>query len=267
MTTKLEEYIGEGYTIPVQLKVNDELLRYVQQAVLDLKYRNPQLYLRDLIYGHAKGSICQEFRRNPEGIPKESLQESLDNQGIPVNHSNQTELVGIPTETPVKQVELPQLASNSNDELPKSVNELSQLTGKSNDELPKSVNELLQLTGKSIDELDKSEVDMSQVEIIEDYVPKEISATQYRMYVRRLEYENAKLIDALKECYAVLEGKQKQGDLSAMLYQSELGIHQIISWAWSNFQQFFPNQDLRQTLTLSVRNFYPSFPFFKLPNQ
>lgn len=108
---------------------------------------------------------------------------------------------------------------------------------------------------------------MSQVEIIEDYVPEGISATQYRMYVRRLEDENVKLTDALKVCHKALEGSQKQGDLSAMLYQSELGIHQIISWVWSNFQQFFPNQDLRHTLTTSVRNFYPSFPIFKLPNQ
>ena len=235
MITELEEYIGEGYTIPVPLKVNNELLRYVQQAVLDLKYRNAQMYLRDLINGHAKGSICQESLRDPVGIPKESL----DYQGIPVN---QTERSGIPTEISVKQIDLPQLTSNSENELP-------------------------QHTGKSVSELDKSAVDMSQVEIIEDYVPEGISATQYRMYVRRLEDENVKLTDALKVCHKALEGSQKQGDLSAMLYQSELGIHQIISWVWSNFQQFFPNQDLRHTLTTSVRNFYPSFPIFKLPNQ
>ena len=63
---------------------------------------------------------------------------------------------------------------------------------------------------------------MSQVEIIKDYVPEGISATQYRMYVRRLEDENIKLTDALKVCHKALEGSQKQGDLSAILYQSEL---------------------------------------------
>ena len=63
---------------------------------------------------------------------------------------------------------------------------------------------------------------MSQVEIIEDYVPEGISATQYRMYVRRLEDENVKLTDALKVCHKALEGSQKQGDLSAILYQSKL---------------------------------------------
>ena len=200
MITELEEYIGEGYTIPVPLKVNNELLRYVQQAVLDLKYRNAQMYLRDLINGHAKGSICQESLRDLVGIPKESL----TYQGIPVNQVNQTERSGIPTEISVKQIDLPQLTSNSENELP-------------------------QHTGKSVIELDKSAVDMSQVKIIEDYVPEGISATQYRMYVRRLEDENVKLTDALKVCHKALEGSQKQGDLSAMLYQSELGIHQIIS--------------------------------------
>ena len=64
------------------------------------------------------------------------------------------------------------------------------------------------------------------------------------MYVRRLEDENVKLTDALKVYHKALEGSQKQGDLSAILYQSELWIHQIISWVWNNFQQFFPNQDL-----------------------
>ena len=207
MITELEEYIGEGYTIPVPLKVNNELLRYVQQAVLDLKYRNAQMYLRDLINGHAKGSICQESLRDLVGIPKESL----DYQGIPVNQVNQTERSGIPTEISVKQIDLPQLTSNSENELPNVQNELPQHTG------------------KSVIESDKSAVDMSQIEIIEDYVPEGISATQYRMYVRRLEDENVKLTDALKVCHKALEGSQKQGDLSAMLYQSELGIHQIIS--------------------------------------
>ena len=116
MITELEEYIGEGYTIPVPLKVNNELLRYVQQAVLDLKYRNAQMYLRDLINGHAKGSICQESLRDLVGIPKESL----DYQGIPVNQVNQTERSGIPTEISVKQIDLPQLTSNSLTDLPNS---------------------------------------------------------------------------------------------------------------------------------------------------
>ena len=139
------------------------------------------------------------------------LKEYPDNQGIPLNQASQTECSGIPTEISVKQIDLPQLTSNSQNELP-------------------------QHTGKSVIELDKSAVDMSQVEIIEDYVPEGISATQYRMYVRRLEDENVKLTDALKVCHKALEGSQKQGDLSAILYQSELGIHQIISWVWNNFQ-------------------------------
>ena len=120
--------------------------------------------------------------RNPAGIPKESL----DYQGIPVNQVNQTERSGIPTEISVKQIDLPQLTSNSENELPNSQNELPQHTG------------------KSVIELDKSAVDMSQVEIIEDYVPEGISATQYRMYVRRLEDENVKLTDALKVCHKAL---------------------------------------------------------------
>ena len=82
MITKLEEYIGEGYTISVPLKVNNELLRYVQQAVLDLKYRNAQMYLRDLINGHAKGSICQESLRDLVGIPKESRRNPLIIRGF-----------------------------------------------------------------------------------------------------------------------------------------------------------------------------------------
>ena len=63
---------------------------------------------------------------------------------------------------------------------------------------------------------------MSQVEIIEDYISEGISTTQYQIHVRRLEDENAKLTDALKVCHKALEGSQKQGDLSAILYQSEL---------------------------------------------
>ena len=242
MLQKLIRYEGEKNNNQVSFKVNDELLKCVQQAVLDLSYHNNGLYFRDLIYTHAIKGI-------PEEYPKEYPKEYPDNQGIPLNQVSKTERSGIPTEISVKQIDLPQLTSNSENELPNSQNELPQHTG------------------KSVSELDKSAVDMSQVEIIEDYVPEGISATQYRMYVRRLEDENMKLTDALKVCHKALEGSQKQGDLSAMLYQSELGIHQIISWVWSNFQQFFPNQDLRHTLTTSVRNFYPSFPIFKLPNQ
>ena len=249
MLQKLIRYEGEKNNNQVSFKVNDELLKYVQQAVLDLSYHNNGLYFRDLIYTHAIKGI-------PEEYPKEYPKEYPDNQGIPLNQVSKTERSGIPIEISVKQIDLPQLTSNSENELPNSQNEL-----------PNVQNELPQHTGKSVIESDKPAVDMSQVEIIEDYVPEGISATQYRMYVRRLEDENVKLTDALKVCHKALEGSQKQGDLSAMLYQSELGIHQIISWVWSNFQQFFPNQDLRHTLTTSVRNFYPSFPIFKLPNQ
>ena len=76
--------------------------KYVQQAVLDLSYHNNGLYFRDLIYTHAI-----------KGIPKEYLKEYPDNQGIPLNQANQTECSGIPTEISVKQIDLPQLTSNS----------------------------------------------------------------------------------------------------------------------------------------------------------
>ena len=161
-------------------------------------------------------------KRNTQGIPEEYLKEYLkeypDYQGIPLNQVSKTERSGIPTEISVKQIDLPQLTSNSEDDLPNSENELPN----SQNELPNVQNELPQHTGKSVIESDKPVVDMSQVEIIEDYVPEGISATQYRMYVRRLEDENVKLTDALKVCHKALEGSQKQGDLSAILYQSEL---------------------------------------------
>ena len=85
------------------------MLKHVQQAVPDLSYHNNGLYFRDLIYTHAI-----------KGIPKECP----DNQGIPLNQANQTECSGIPTEISVKQIDLPQLTSNSQNELP-------QRTGKS----------------------------------------------------------------------------------------------------------------------------------------
>ena len=62
----------------MSFKVNDELLKYVQQAVLDLSYHNNGLYFRDLIYTHAIKGI-------PEEYPKEYLKEYPDNQGIPLN--------------------------------------------------------------------------------------------------------------------------------------------------------------------------------------
>lgn len=252
MTTKIENYIGEGFINPVQLKVNDELLTYVQQAVLDLKYRNPQLYLRDLIYTHRLNSIGQESLKNPEGIPKESLQESLDYQGIPVKQTP-FEIIGKLVNETV--LDLPKSLIDT----PKSIND----TTVSINDLPESKID----TPKSISDLPESTLDLSQAEIPDEILPEGISATQYRMYVRRLEDENVKLTDALKVCHKALEGNQKQGDLSAMLYQSELAMQQTISWVYINFQQFFPQNDVRQILTESVRNYYPNFPFYKLPNQ
>ena len=233
MLQKLTKYEGEGNNIPMSFKVNDELLRYIQQAVLDLSYQNNGLYFRDLIYAHATKGIPEEYLRNTQGIPKEYP----DNQGIPVNQTTHTESLGIPVETLVKQVELPQLTDNSN-------------------------NELLQLRQLK----DNSKFDMSQVEIEDSFVPEGISTTQYRMYVRRLEDENVKLDSALKICHNALEAKQQEGNLSAMMYQSELAIHQVLSWVQYHFQQFFPQGDVRQILTEDVRKFHPNFPYFKMPN-
>ena len=89
------------------------MLKHVQRAVPDLSYYNNGLYFRDLIYTHAIKGI-------PKGIPKEYP----DYQGIPLNQASQTECSGIPTEISVKQIDLPQLTSNSQNELP-------QRTGKS----------------------------------------------------------------------------------------------------------------------------------------
>ena len=162
-----------------------------------------------------------------------------------------------------------QLINNSNDELSQlkqlidnSTNELSQikqLIGNSNDELS-------QLNNNSNNDLGNSTVDMSQVEIEDSFIPEGISATQYRMYVRRLEDENVKLESALKICHDALEAKQQDGNLSAMMYQSELAIHQVISWVHYHFQQFFPQGDVRQIMTEDVRKFHPNFPYFKMPN-
>ena len=312
MLQKLTKYEGEGNNIPMSFKVNDELLRYIQQAVLDLSYQNNGLYFRDLIYAHATKGIPEEYLRNTQGIPKEYPQEYHDNQGIPVNQTTHTESLGIPVETLVKQVELPQLTDNSNNELlqlrqlidnsnnelsqlkqliDNSNNELSQLKDNSNNELSQlrqlkdnSNNELSQLKDNSNNELlqlrqlkdnsnnelsqlkDNSKFDMSQVEIEDSFVPEGISTTQYRMYVRRLEDENVKLDSALKICHNALEAKQQEGNLSAMMYQSELAIHQVLSWVQYHFQQFFPQGDVRQILTEDVRKFHPNFPYFKMPN-
>ena len=291
MNTKLTNYLGEGFSIHTPLKLNDELLRYVQQAVLDLKYQNAQLYIRDLIYGHNKGLIFQELLKNSAGNP----QEPLDNQGVPV-------MPKISTETFVKQVELSTIPHNSISELAQlrqlnanSISELAQLkqlNANSKAELAqfkqlndKELDQLRQLNANSISELaqlrqlndnsiselaqlkDNSEIDMSQVEIEDSFIPEGISSTQYRMYVRRLEDENVKLESALKICHNALESKQQDGNLSAMLYQSELAIHQVISWVHYYFQQFFPKGDIRQILTDDVKKFHPNFPYFKLPNQ
>ena len=97
----------------MSFKVNDELLEYVQQAVLDLSYHNNGLYFRNLIYTHAIKGIPREY-------PKEYLMECPDYQGIPLNQANQTERSGIPTEISVKQIDLPQLTSNSLTDLPNS---------------------------------------------------------------------------------------------------------------------------------------------------
>jgi hypothetical protein len=255
MLQKLDKYEKEGNNIPMSFKVNDELLKYIQQAVLDLSYQNNGLYFRDLIYTHATKGIPKEYLRNTEGIPKEYPKEYLDNQGIPSNQTNQGYHEGIPTETHVKQIDTPQLTGNSINDLPKSVND----TTNSINDLPKSVND----TTKSINDLPESTLDLSQVEIINEYVPEGISATQYQMYVRRLEDENVKLTNALKVCHKALESNQKNGDLSAMLYQSEQAIHLVISWVHYHFQRFFPNQDVRTTLTDDVRKYHPNFPFYK----
>ena len=251
MLQKLTKYEGEGNNIPMSFKVNDELLRYIQQAVLDLSYQNNGLYFRDLIYAHATKGIPEEYLRNTQGIPKEYPQEYHDNQGIPVNQTTHTESLGIPVETLVKQVELPQLTDNSTNELL----QLRQLIDNSHDEL----SQIKQLK-------DNSKFDMSQVEIEDSFVPEGISTTQYRMYVRRLEDENVKLDSALKICHNALEAKQQEGNLSAMMYQSELAIHQVLSWVQYHFQQFFPQGDVRQILTEDVRKFHPNFPYFKMPN-
>ena len=104
------------------------MLKHIQQAVPDLSYHNNGLYFRDLIYTHAIKGIPKEYPkeypRNTQGIPKEYPKEYPDNQGIPLNQASQTECSGIPTEISVKQIDLPQLTSNSQNELP-------QRTGKS----------------------------------------------------------------------------------------------------------------------------------------
>ena len=46
MLQKSIRYEGEKNNNQVSFKVNDELLKYVQQAVLDLSYHNNGLYLR-----------------------------------------------------------------------------------------------------------------------------------------------------------------------------------------------------------------------------
>ena len=108
--------------------------------------------------------------------------------------------------------------------------------------------------------------ELSSDDFEERFTPAEITPEQFRLYVRRLEDENVKLKSALEIADVALTAKIQEGNLSALLYQSENSIHGLIAWVDIHFREYFPNQNVPLMMLNDVRKIYPNFPHYQIPN-